>query len=93
MSEADLKVNSKVRRILTEHNLDLSLLSISSTSGIVAIKGQLRKLTAQELDGHDIVRLLIVLETVITRTKDVKRVNFSIKGWKKSKGKWAKESE
>lgn len=93
MSEDDLKVNSKVRRILTEHNLDVSALTISSVSGAVTIKGELRKLTAQELNDHDIVRLLTVLETVILRTKDVKRVTFSVRGWKKTKGRWGKEEK
>jgi len=93
MSEDDLKVNSKVRRILTEHNLDLSALNISSASGAVTIRGELRKLTTQELNDRDIVRMLAVLETVILRTKDIKRVTFSVKGWKKTKGRWGKETK
>ncbi len=93
MSEDDLKLNSKVRRVLTEHGLDLSALNTSSTSGAVTITGELKKLTAQELYDHDVVRLLSVLETVILRTKGVKRVTFSVRGWKKEKGRWGRETK
>jgi len=88
MSEADLKVNSKVRKILTENCLDLSLLRVSTTSGSVRIQGKLKKLSASTLSAREAVMLLGVLETVILRTTGVKRVTFSVDGWEKSKGKW-----
>jgi len=88
MSEADLKINSKVRKILTENCLDLSLLRVSTTSGSVRIQGKLKKLSASTLSAREAVMLLGVLETVILRTTGVKRVTFSVDGWEKCKGKW-----
>ena len=88
MSEADLKVNSKVRRILIENNLDLSLLNVSTSSGAVRIQGQVRKLSTREMSVQEGTKLLAVLEAVILQIKGVKRITFSIEGWEKSKGKW-----
>jgi len=93
MSENDLKINSKVRRILTEYNVDLSLLNISTASGAVSIRGELRKMTGHEMKENEIPRFIAVIESVILKTKNVKRVSFSLKGWTKAKGKWSKEDE
>lgn len=93
VSEMDLKINSKVRKILTEYNVDVSLLRISSASGGVSVRGELRKLTGHEIKENEIGKFISVLETVILRTKNVKRVGFDVKGWTKHKGKWTKEEE
>lgn len=90
MSEEDLKINSKMRKVLVEHNLDLSSLGVSTSSGAVTVRGELRKLSGRELSALDVAKLLGVLESNMLRTKGVKRVAFAIKGWKKSKGKWSK---
>jgi len=90
MSEADLKVSAKVRKILIENNLDLSRLGISTTSGTVSIRGELKKVLERDISDRDAARLLAVLEGVILRTKGVKRVSFNIAKWEKSKGKWIK---
>ncbi len=90
MSEADLKVNAKVRKILIENNLDLSRLGISTTSGTVNIRGELKRLTEPEASDRDAAKLLILLEGVILRTKGVKRVSFNIAKWERKKGKWTK---
>jgi hypothetical protein len=90
MSEDDLKTNAKVRKILVENNLDLSLLGVSTSSGAVTIRGELKKLSRREMSDHDVSRLLGVLESVMLRTKGVRRVTFAIKSWKKAKGKWSK---
>ena len=81
MSEEDLKINSKVRKILVEHNIDLSNIRIITTSGAVSIRGELKKVTRGDMTDRDATNLLIVLENVILRTKGVKRVSFSIKKW------------
>lgn len=93
MAEADLKINSKVRKILVESGLDTSALSLSTTSGAVRIRGEMRKLSGDRLDDRRVTRLLTVLETTILRTKGVKRVTFSIEKWHKKKGKWLKQDE
>jgi hypothetical protein len=90
MSEADLKTNSKIRKILVENNYDLSCLSVSTSSGSVSVHGELQKLGGRKLAEHEIGKTLAVLESVILRTKGVKRVNFHIQNWRKKKGKWAK---
>ena len=90
MSEADLKINGKVRKILVESNLDLSSLMIRTTSGSVSIRGELKKIPGRQINDRDTAKLLILLEGVILRTKGVKRVSFSIAKWEKSKGKWTK---
>ena len=88
MSEADLKVNSKVRKILVESNLDLSLLNVSTTSGSVRVQGKLRKLSTRRMTVQESAKLLAVLEIAILRMKSVRRVTFLIEDWKKTKGKW-----
>lgn len=90
MSEADLKVNAKVRKILVENNLDLSCLGISTASGAVSIRGEVKKVPERNISDRDAAKLLILLEGVILRTKGVKRVSFNIAKWEKSKGKWTK---
>lgn len=90
MSEEDLKINSKMRKIFVENNLDLSLLGVSTSSGAVTVKGEVRKLSGREMNDHDLAKLLGVLESVMLRTKGVRRVTFAVKGWKKAKGKWSK---
>jgi len=93
MSEEDLKINARVRKIFVENNLDPSLLTISTASGSVLVRGEFQRLTSRELNDRDAVRLLSLLETIILRTKGVKRVVFSVQHWKKSKGKWTKEEK
>jgi hypothetical protein len=89
MSEVDLKINSKARKILVENGLDTSVLSVSTTSGAVAIRGELRKFGGRELTEREAGRMLTILESNILRSKGVKKVSFSIKNWMKKKGKWA----
>jgi len=93
MSEMDLKINAKVRKILTEYNIDVSELRISSTSGGVSIRGELKKLMGSEFKESEAGKLIVVLESVILRTKNVKRVLFEVKGWTKRKGKWQQEEQ
>ena len=93
MSEQDLKINSKVRKILVEKNLSLSCLETSSRSGTVSVRGEMKKLSGAAISDSQIAKLLLQLEAVIMHIKDVKRVSFSIRGWEKRKGKWKKENE
>jgi len=93
MAEADLKINSKIRKVLVENNLDTSALTVSTTAAVVSLRGQLRKLSGREMNDREIVRCLSVLETNILRTKGVKRVKFSVKSWGKKKGKWIKQEK
>jgi hypothetical protein len=90
MSEKDLKINARVRRILVEHDLDLSALYISTTSGSVLVKGRLRKLSLRRMSDAIIVRTLVMVELSILRTKGVRRVSIAIKDWKKNRGRWKK---
>ena len=90
MSEKDLKINARVRRILVEHDLDLSVLHISTTSGSVLVKGRLRKLSLRRMSDTIVARTLVMVETSILRTKGVRRVSVSIKDWKKKRGRWKK---
>ncbi len=91
MSENDLKANARVRKVLTEYNVDLSHVKVSTTSGSVRVSGELRKLAGHEMRESEIPRFLLVLESVIVKIKNVKRVSFDVKGWKKEKGKWGKQ--
>jgi len=93
MSEQDLKINSRIRKIVVEKNLNLSFLETSSRSGVVNIRGQVKKLSGATLSDGQIAKLLLQLETTIMHVKDVKRVSFSIHGWEKRRGKWKKEGE
>lgn len=93
MSEEDLKINSRVRRILVENNLDVSSLSVSTASGAVTVRGELKKVPPREMSEREEARLLGVIETTIQRAKGVKRVAFLVKNWKKDKGKWKKGTD
>ena len=90
MSESDLKTNAKARKLLVEAGLDTSALHISTTSGAVSIRGELRKFSGAAMNDNAVARMLSAIETNLLRTKGVKRVSFSIDNWKKKKGKWAK---
>ena len=90
MSESDLKTNSKARKTLVEANLDVSALHISTTSGAVSIRGELRKFSGAKMNDNAMAKMLSATEVNLLRTKGVKRVTFSIDNWKKKKGKWAK---
>lgn len=93
MSETDLKINSKVRKILTEYYIDLTHLTVSTASGSVTISGEIRKVTGHGIKESEIPKFLSVIESVVLRTKNVKRVTFAIRGWKKAKGKWEKTDD
>ncbi len=88
MSESDIKINSKARKILVENNIDLSPLTVRTTAGTVTIRGELKRLPSRKMHDRDIAKLLNVVETILLRTKGVKRVVFSIDSWTKKKGKW-----
>lgn len=93
MSEQDMKINSRVRKIFVEKNLNLSFVNVSTRSGVVSISGEIRKLTGSEMTDGQISKLILQLETTILYVKEVKRVTFSIQGWEKSRGKWKKKKE
>ncbi len=93
MSEEDLKINAKVRKILVESDIDLSALNVRTTSGAVTITGELKRFSARRLSERRVAKLLSVLETAILRSKGVKRVSFSIETWKKSKGTWKRTTK
>ena len=88
MSEKDMKVNAKVRKILVENNLDLSSLSVSTTSGTVTIRGEVKKLFSRDANPRKVAGILMLLETAILRISGVKRVHFNMQNWKKTRGKW-----
>lgn len=93
MSEADLKTNSKVRKILVEANLDTTVLHITTTSGAVSIRGELRKFSGRKMNDNTAARLLAAVEMNILRSKGVKRVTFKLAEWKRKKGKWVKQDK
>jgi hypothetical protein len=93
MSESDLKINSKARKTLVEANLDLSVLSVSTTSGAVSIRGEIRKFSGAKMNPSAMIKMLSAIETNLLRAKGVKRVTFSIDNWKKKKGKWVASEE
>ena len=93
MSEADLKINSKVRKVLVEANLDNSGVNVSTTSGVVLIRGEFQKFPGIKMRDRDIARMLTVIELNILRIKGVKRVTFSLDKWSKKKGKWILEDD
>jgi hypothetical protein len=93
MSEADLKTNAKARKLLVEANIDVTVLHISTTSGAVSIRGELRKFTGGKMNDNAIAKMLSAIEVNLLRTKGVKRVAFSIDNWKKHRGKWTKTDE
>ena len=93
MSEKDLRINAKVRRILVENNLDLSVLTVSTASGAVTIRGEVKKLFSREIGDNKFIMLLILLETSIMKVSGVKRVLFYVDNWKRVRGKWIKIKE
>ena len=93
MSESDLKINAKARRILIEANLDMAALNVSTASGAVSIRGELRKFSGAKMNASAMKKMLSAIETNLLRTKGVKRVTFSIDSWKKKKGKWVASEE
>jgi hypothetical protein len=93
MSEQDMKINSRVRKILVEKNLNCSFLDTSSRSGVVSIRGEVKKLSGAPISDNQVGKLLLQLETTILQIKDVKRVSISIFGWEKRRGRWKKEGE
>jgi len=93
MSETDLKINARARKILVEANLDVSALHVSTASGAVSIRGELRRCTGGKMNDNAVARMLSAIEVNLLRTKGVKRVSFSLDTWKKKKGKWGKTEE
>ena len=91
MSEQDMKINSRVRKIFVEKNLNLAFVDVSTRSGVVNIRGELKKMTGSEMTDSQVAKLIFQLEGTISHVKDVKRVLFSLHGWEKSRGKWKKQ--
>ena len=88
MSESDMKINAKVRKILVENHLDLSLLSVSTTSGTVTIRGEVKKLFSGGASPRKVAGKLGLLESAIMRVGGVKRIHFRVEDWQKTRGKW-----
>lgn len=93
MAERDLKINSRVRKILVENNLNLCFLGVSTRSGTVNIRGELKKLSGNWISDRQAARFLRQLETAILYVKNVRRVCFSINDWEKRRGKWKKTNK
>jgi hypothetical protein len=93
MSADDLKINSRVRKILVEKNLNLSFVNVSTRSGAVSIRGEIKKLSGSQMSDGQTAKFLRHVEETILHIKEVKRVTFSLHGWEKRRGKWKRTSD
>ena len=82
----DLAVNRDIRRVLVRHWIDLGVLSIRTTGGVVRVCGVLNRLhhTPDVLTGSAVGNLF----KEIRANRQVKRIVVTLDNWTDSEGGW-----
>ena len=95
MSVQDYRVNAEVRRLLVSRWVDVSLLQIGTTNGVVYILGHLDSTMEDpgrrvRVPGPNerILRLAMTLDKDLRRVRDVRDVVFKLDNVMKRGGRW-----
>jgi len=97
MSVQDYRINAEVRRHLVSRWVDVSVLRIGTTNGVVYVMGRLdtslddpvrRQRQAHDESLNRILRLVIQIEREIRRLRDVRDVVFKLDNASKRGGRW-----
>ena len=89
-AKLDWEINRKVKNELVKRGLNLSKIKISSTRGIVELRGELEFLTAQSktISPEQVQLLLHQLDLSIRAIPGVKMIKWKIKNWQKMGTRW-----
>lgn len=98
MSSQDYRINAEVRRFLVSRWVDVSLLQIGTTNGVVYLMGSFEPLVedalqrvgqVQERDpAQRLLRLLLLVEKEMRRLRGVRDVVFNLRNARRKGGIW-----
>jgi hypothetical protein len=98
VSSHDYRINAEVRRFLVSRWVDVSLLQIGTTNGVVYLMGSFEPLVedalqrvgqAQERDpAQRLLRLLLLVEKEMRRLRGVRDVVFNLRNARRKGGIW-----
>ena len=98
MSSQDYRINAEVRRFLVSRWVDVSLLQIGTTNGVVYLMGSFEPLVEdalqrvgllQERDpAQRVLRLLLLVEKEMRRLRGVRDVVFNLRNARRKSGTW-----
>lgn len=98
MSSHDYRINAEVRRFLVSRWVDVSLLQIGTTNGVVYLMGSFEPLVedalqrvgqVQERDpAQRLLRLLLLVEKEMRRLRGVRDVVFNLRNARRKGGIW-----
>jgi len=83
---SDLEINSRVRKILIRHWMDLGHVSIRTSRGQVSVFGVLRKLPMAA--GKLTAQLVGTIFSEIAHVPSVARVKPHLENWEEVNGRW-----
>lgn len=88
MSQIDLEINRRVRKVLVRHWIDLGRIGIHSANGSLTLRGTITCLAgvSQELDASGLENIF----REINRIENVKRVSTQFENWVEMDGTWKK---
>jgi hypothetical protein len=98
VSVQDYRVNAEVRRLLVSRWVDVSLLQVGTTNGVVYILGHLDSTTEDPTrrvgdarpvgSGERVLQLAVLLDKDLRRVRDVRDVVFKLDNVVKRGGRW-----
>jgi hypothetical protein len=97
VSVQDYRVNAEVRRLLVSRWVDVSLLQVGTTNGVVYILGHLDSTMADPTRradaraggvGERVLQLAVLLDKDLRRVRDVRDVVFKYDNVVKRGGRW-----
>ncbi len=98
MSSHDYRINAEVRRFLVSRWVDVALLQIGTTNGVVYLMGSFEPLVedalqrvgqVQERDpAKRVLRLLLLVEKEMRRLRGVRDVVFNLRNVRRKGGIW-----
>jgi hypothetical protein len=98
VSSHDYRINAEVRRFLVSRWVDVSLLQIGTTNGVVYLMGSFEPLVEdalqrvgqmQERDpAQRLLRLLLLVEKELRRLRGVRDVVFNLRNARRKGGIW-----
>ena len=92
----DWKINTYVKSELVKCWINTEKIRISTVKGVVHLKGVLQFVGRAQDDANVpvlVIGVLKKLELAINSIRGVKGVQFELKGWKKSGGRWTKQGK
>ncbi len=81
VSFEDKLTNVAVRRLLTSHWVDITLVNVRTVGGVVYLRGYLKRMTASHQEFHE--STLRELDSRLRRVPTVRDVKYQLDNWER----------